>query len=224
MLLFDIGANRGDATHAGLALGFTKIIALEPAPRIYRQLVSQFIYNDKVVPLKLAVSDSCDDQIEFYEAEEDGLSSLNKDWLTSEGMPYAGKPYRTIKATTITVDKLVDIYGTPDLMKIDVEGAEWSVFRGMSKNYGKLAFEWTDATLSEHTTQLGYLGAIGYKQFNVQFITNHLEEPEESGWISMEWAPDLSDIVNLYSQAWVDGEWKKAGLRPTADVGMLWLR
>ena len=62
-------------------------------------------------------------------------------------MPYAGKAFRTIQATTITLDSLADIYGVPDLIKIDVEGAEWSVFRGMTRKMGMLSFEWTLATL-----------------------------------------------------------------------------
>ena len=113
MLLFDVGANRGDATIAGLTKGY-RVIAIEPGPRIYRQLVANFIYNNNVVPLKFAVSDTDNQQIEFYEAEEDGLSTLNKEWLTDETMPYNGKPYRTINATTITIDSLAKIYGNPE--------------------------------------------------------------------------------------------------------------
>ena len=174
MLLFDIGANRGDAVVAGLNKGFTKIIAVEAAPRIFTQLVSNFIYNPAVVPLKMAVSSESSQTVEFYEAEEDGLSSLNKDWLTDPELPYAGKPYRTIKVNTITVDDLVKIYGVPDLMKIDVEGAEWSVFKGMTKKYGILTFEWTNVTIGEHCAQLEYLASLGYTEIAPQFIVNHL--------------------------------------------------
>ena len=123
MLLFDIGANRGDATVAGLALGYD-VIALEPAS-IYGELVKNFIYDPRVTPLKLAVSDSDYQRITFYEAHEDGLSTMNKEWLTNPSMPYNGKPYREVTATTITVDTLAQRYGEPDLIKIDVEGAEW---------------------------------------------------------------------------------------------------
>ena len=217
----DIGANRGDAVVAGLNKGFTKIIAIEAAPGIYKQLVSNFIYNPAVVPLKFAVSEKDEEQVEFYEAEEDGLSTMNKEWLTAEDMPYAGKPYRTVSATTITIDTLVKLYGTPDLMKIDVEGAEWSVFRGMSKNHGKLAFEWTDVTVGEHDSQLEYLASIGYTEVAPQFIVNHLDEPAE-------WFPikdfHMCDWVVSHKDAWEAGGWQEANLRPTADVGMCWVR
>ena len=124
-VLFDIGANRGDATVAGLNLGY-KIIAIEPS-RMYRELVKNFIYNPNVIPLKYAVSDKDYDRVEFYEAAEDGLSTLNKDWLTANTMPYNGKEFWTTYATTITLNTLADKYGEPDLIKIDVEGAELSL-------------------------------------------------------------------------------------------------
>jgi FkbM family methyltransferase len=220
LLLFDIGANRGDATVAGLNKGY-KVIALEPAPRIFKQLASAFIYNPNVIPLKVAVSDADNQRVTFYEAEEDGLSTLNKDWLTGEAMPYAGKGFRTISANTITVDTLVNLYGKPDLMKIDVEGAEWSVFKGMTQNYGKLAFEWTDVTIGEHCDQLEYLESIGYTEVAPQFIVNHLDEPTE--WFPLK-GFHVDDWVTSHKDAWTDGGWKAANLRPTADVGMLWVR
>lgn len=219
-MLFDIGANRGDATIAGLQLGHD-VVALEPAPRIYAALVQNFIYNPRVIPLRLAVSDKSNERLDFYEAEEDGLSSLNKEWLTSDSMPYAGKPYRTIQVTTITMDDLVLSYGKPDLIKVDVEGAEWSVFKGMTKHYGTLAFEWTDVTLGEHCAQLEYLESIGYTEVAPQFIVNHLEEPTE--WFPIQ-GFHVDDWVLSHKDAWINGGWKVANLRPTADVGMIWVR
>jgi FkbM family methyltransferase len=220
MLLFDIGANRGDATVVGLNKGY-KVISVEAAPKIYKQLVSNFIYNVNVIPLKVAVSDKDNERVEFYEAVEDGLSSLNKEWLTADSMPYAGKPFRTISANTITIDTLASLYGEPDLIKIDVEGAEWSVFKGMTKHHGMLAFEWTDVTISEHQAQLKYLETLGYTEFGPQFIVNHLEEPKE--WFSIK-DYKLDEWVAIKALWWETESWKESGLRPTADVGMCWVR
>lgn len=223
MLLFDIGANRGDATLAGLQKGYS-VIACEPAPRTYTQLVNNFIYNPRVTPLRVAVSDTDNERIEFYEADEDGLSTMNKDWLTSETMPYAGKSFRTIHANTITIDTLATIYGEPDLIKIDVEGAEWAVFKGMTRAYGTLAFEWTFETLAEHERQLDWLCKLGYKEVAPQYITHHLEEPTR--WYEL--FPDNRNQMLIWHQdtsdEWIEEGWKIAGLRPTADVGMLWVR
>jgi FkbM family methyltransferase len=217
MLAFDIGANRGDWVVAALEKGY-KVIALEPGS-IYRELVKNFIYNPKVTPLKFAVSDLDYSLVEFYEADEDGLSTLNKDWLTADTMPYAGKPFRNTSATTITLDALANIYGEPDLIKIDVEGAEWSVFRGMTRKMGMLAFEWTDVTIAEHEKQLDYLRSLGYEFFAPQFIELHAQEP-------LNWYPigSLGDWVKTHSEDWVNGGWRKSNLRPTPDVGMCWVR
>jgi len=220
MLCFDIGANRGDFTNAALAKGY-RVVAIEPAPRVFSALVGNFIYNPNVTPLRYAVSGSDYETIEFFEADEDGLSTMNLDWLTDESMPYAGKPYRTIRATTITLDTLALKYGTPDLIKIDVEGAEWSVFKGLSSKMGTIAFEWTDATLDEHDLQIEYLAYGGYTEVAPQFIEHHCQEPDI-------WYPikdfSLSGWILDNFKHWTTGGWKKSNLRPTADVGMLWVR
>ena len=223
MLLFDIGANRGDATIAGVNKGYT-VIAIEAAPRVFKELVSNFIYNQDVIPLRFAVSDVDDEQIEFYEAQEDGLSTMDKGWLTDPDMPYNGKPFRTISATTITIDTLVELYGTPELIKIDVEGAEWSVFKGMTKKYGEIAFEWTDVTIAEHVEQLKYLESLGYTEYALQFITHHIEAPNDGEYVDIASANLLPKHVDLLAPEWEEEGWKVAGLRPTSDVGMLWVR
>ena len=220
MLLFDIGANRGDATRAGLEKGY-RVIALEPAPRVFQELVKNFVYEDRMLPLRLAVSEHNLQYVEFYEADEDGLSTLNKEWLTAATMPYAGKPFRTVRVNTITLDYLISVYGNPDLIKIDVEGAEWKVLRGLSKKTRRIVFEWTDVTLNEHDEQLKYLARLGYTEFAPQFIEHHLLEPEV--WYSIG-SMTLKDWVDHNAAAWTNHEWKRSNLRPTADVGMVWIR
>ena len=224
MLLFDIGANRGDATLAGINKGFDKIIAVEAAPTVFRELVGRFLYVSGVVAVLSAVSDKYCERVEFYEAEEDGLSTLNKDWLTSEDMPYNGKPYKTITVNTTTIDTLVNTFGEPDLIKIDVEGAEWSVLKGMSMKYGVIALEWTINTLKEHEKQLEFLYTLGYREFAPQFIVNHLDEPSQWYPLEEDMSTKLAEWVAISSEDWINGGWKEAGLRPTADVGMLWVR
>jgi FkbM family methyltransferase len=221
-LLFDIGANRGDATVAGVKAGY-KVIALEPAPRVFAELVRNFIYEPNVVPLRLAVGEKVGERLEFYECVEDGLSTLEKSWLTDPKMPYYGKEFRTISVNTCTIDWLIEQYGQPDLIKIDVEGAEWAVLGGMSKYAGKLALEWTRETMNHHEEQLLYLRSLGYTEYRLQFIEDHLLEPEE------EWLPITEDL-NLEEDRsskeywWISDGWMRSALRPTADVGMLWVR
>jgi len=188
-------------------------------------LVGNFIYNPDVVPLKMAVSDKDGERLKFYEADEDGLSTLNKEWLTADNMPYAGKPHREIEVNTITIDSLADKYGNPDLIKIDVEGAEWQVMKGMTRHYGGvICFEWTFETMHQHEDQLDYLFTLGYREMAAQYIVNHLQEPEVWGNMQSNNVNELLAWHQLTSDQWIDGGWKIANLRPTADVGMLWVR
>lgn len=223
MRLLDIGANRGEATLAGLEAGYS-VVAIEAAPRVFGELIKNFIYNPFVTPLRYAVSDTCGERIAFYEAEEDGLSSLNPDWLTKDGLPYARKPFREIRATTITIDRLNELYGPFDLIKIDVEGAEWKVFRGMSSNLSEITFEWTYETLEEHEAQLDYLYSLGYRLFSPQFIMPHLVRPRVHIALKEKNAGKLYKWHKEHAQDWIDGGWRLGNLRPTADVGMLWIR
>lgn len=219
MLAFDVGSNRGDWTRAALAKGYN-VVALEPG-KIFRELIKEFIYDRRVTPLRLAVSQTDYAVVEFYEADEDGLSTLNEDWLTKNGLPYAGKPYTKTTCTTITLDTLAKAYGTPDLVKIDVEGGEWAVFKGISSYMGTIAFEWTEATLDEHQLQLAYLMKLGYTKVAPQFIIEHCVEPTD--WYDLA-GFDLAAWVKDNAQAWIDGGWQVANLRPTADVGMVWTK
>lgn len=223
MLFFDIGANRGEATQVALDQGY-EVVALEAAPLVYSELVKKYIYDRRVLALRNAVSDKDNEWVDFYVAEEDGLSTLNKEWLTNPTLPYAGKPYKTVKVNTVTLDTLARLYGEPDLIKIDVEGAEWQVLRGMTRKYGTLCLEWTFATLDEHEKQMDYLYSIGYRQVAAQYIVGHLQEPKVWGELQADNAKQMLIWHQSTSDQWIDGEWKEAGLRQTADVGMLWFR
>lgn len=223
MLCFDIGANRGDFTKAALDQGY-EVIALEPAPRIYAELVKNFIYDRRVLCLRNAVAEINESRVDFYECIEDGLSTLNKDWLTNPKMPYYGKSYQTVEVTTITIDYLAHTYGEPDLIKIDVEGAEWQVLKGMTRKYGMVALEWTFETMLEHERQMDYMYQLGYREVAAQYIERHLTVPQAWGNLTDDNSHQLLIWHQSTSDDWIDGEWQKSGLRPTADVGMLWFR
>jgi FkbM family methyltransferase len=223
-LLFDIGANRGDATVAGLEKGYKKIVSVETAPKMYSLLLRTFAYHSEVLPLKFAISDSNNEIVEFYECVEDGLSTTEKAWLTDPSMPYHGKEFRTVRAVTCTLDFLIEQYGNPDLVKIDVEGAESQVLAGLTLKPKNLAFEWTIETLDQHIEQLRRLKEVnGYTEYALQYITHHLDQPKE--YRSLKDPEDLRSWIEETAELWVGGEWLRQGrLRPTADVGMIWVK
>lgn len=224
-LFFDIGANRGEATYEALKQGYDKIISVEPAPKMYKLLASNFFDFEQVTPLKFAVSDTLFERVEFYECVEDGLSTVDLRWLTGDDARYRGKQYQTISATTCTLDWLAEQYGTPDLVKIDVEGAETLVISGIRKHRpGKLCFEWTLERLEEHLEDIDYLASIGYTECALQFIEWHLVEPAEYRNIKTA-RIDLRTWIEESTRWWESEGWETAGrMHQPADAGMLWIR
>lgn len=225
-LFFDVGANRGEATAIALGAGYTRVVALEPAPVVFEMLRGNFGADERVVCLDLAVSDTDGDVVRFYEAEEDGLSTLNPNWLMAEDSRYYGKPFRQIEAKTITMDSLIAEHGLPELVKIDVEGAEDWVLEGLTKKPDNLTFEWHVEELPKVFEMLCRLRDVnGYREYGLQYITYHLYAPEEYRSLEgltlkllMEWHEDAS-------VHWESGGWIDAGrLRATADAGMMWVR
>ena len=93
----------------------------------------------------------------------------------------------------------------------------------MSKYSGKIALEWTQETMAQHEDQLIYLHSIGYKEYRLQFIEDHLLEPDEE-WVAIDKNLDLEDDRRSKEYWWVSDGWMRSALRPTADVGMLWVR
>ena len=76
-------------------------------------------------------------------------------------------------------------------------------------------------TIAEHKLQLEYLLHGGYTQVAPQFIEHHCEQP--SVWFDLK-KFDMSEWYEKNAMLWESGYWKASGLRPTADVGMLWVR
>ena len=206
MLLFDIGDNRGDAVVAGLAKGY-KVIAVEAAPKIYSELVKNFIYNPDVKPIKFAVSDKDYEVIEFYEADEDGLSTLNKEWLTSPNSRFFGKPYREIRCKTITIDKLIETYGIPELIKIDVEGGEYSCISSLSRKVNHLCFEWASEVTDITFKCIDHLSALGFANFYLQMQDNYTFRPNPEQYF------DANTLKN-----------KLLATTPKVDWGMIWCK
>lgn len=122
-MYFDIGANIGLWSLYNIQ-STNKIISIEASPITYNKLKTN-TNRDNIECLNYAVCNNNGNDIKFYYCEGGTLSTLNKDWLTHEKSRFYGKKYNEIICKTITIDRLIEIYGKPDLIKIDVEGGEY---------------------------------------------------------------------------------------------------
>lgn len=177
-MFFDIGANVGKWSLANINL-CDKIIAVEASPSTFQRLKNE-CKHDRITLLNYAVCNNQYKDIIFYEATADTLSTINKDWLTEKKSRFYGMPYNEIKCQTTTIDKLIDQYGLPDLIKIDVEGGEYECITSLTQKVNLLCFEWASETHEITIHSIDYLLSLGFTKFCVQFEDQYTFRPQEN--------------------------------------------
>ena len=70
------------------------------------------------------------------------------------------------RVQTTTLDALVKAYGLPAFVKIDVEGGELNVLRGLSQPVPALSFEFLPAALDAAEACIRQVETLGRYQFN----------------------------------------------------------
>ena len=205
MLFFDIGANAGNWSLENISQ-CDKIIAIEASPTTFNMLVNN-CKNDKIVLLNYAVCNNNGEDITFYNAYHHHISTINKDWLTSESSRFCNESYTEVVCKTITIDKLIEKYGLPDLIKIDVEGGEYECVSSLTRKTNFLCFEWASETNDITFNCLDYLFNLGYKDFYIQ------------NQDSFTFRPQNEDYYDIF----VTKE-KLSNTIPKIDWGMLWCK
>lgn len=157
-LAFDIGANVGEVTNVLLGLG-CRVVAVEP-----QRAVSDSIPREATV-LVAAVGATVG-EAPFYEIPLNPyLSTLRRD--IADNASGTNGAWTAIERTTpvVTLDSMITEYGVPAFTKIDVEGFETEVFRGLSQPLPALSFEihsFDLAKIGACVELLDSLGDYGY--------------------------------------------------------------
>lgn len=147
-LVFDIGANEGIRVEAFLRLG-AKVIAVEPnqfcVDRIARRQARAI--SDERLLLKHEAVGAERGKITFYlSSNESTVTSASLDFISaarSDSLTFES----TFSADVITTDDLVGEYGLPAFIKIDVEGMDQDVLRGLHHRPRALSFEFNTRPL-----------------------------------------------------------------------------
>lgn len=177
-MFFDIGANIGKWSLSNVN-NCEKIISVEASPNTFNNLVINTYNNNKIVPLNYAVCNSDKEFIEFYNCSADTLSTINRDWLDSEKSRfYKQYNYNVITCKTIKLDKLIQDYGIPELIKIDVEGGEFECLSSLTQKVNNICFEWASETNDITFKCLDYLENLGYIEFAIQFEDSYTYRPQ----------------------------------------------
>lgn len=146
-LIFDIGAYDGHKTAAFLTIS-KKVVCVEPDASNFRILNARFRNKRKRVFLEnKAVSDVAGTSFMHVHYPASAFNTLSDDWkdiLEKDKQEKWDEKIiftSTIPVSTITLDWLIEKYGVPGFIKIDVEGFEEKVLAGLSQKIPFLSFE-----------------------------------------------------------------------------------
>jgi len=139
-LVFDVGANLGNRTEIFLRLG-AKVIAVEPNSMLTKKLKKK--YQNKIIVENIGLGN--ENGVEFLNiASMSTISSFSESYIESvktnrfSEFTWGNKMLCQIK----TLDTLIAEYGVPQFIKIDVEGFEAEVLKGLSNKINYISLEY----------------------------------------------------------------------------------
>lgn len=165
-LVFDVGANVGQRTEVFLSLG-ARVVAFEPLSRLATNLESRFRGTPSVTVRNVALGAQVGEAT-LHVGDQTTISSMSPDWraaVTASGRFGHLSWHETTRVQTSTLDLEIAAFGIPDFCKIDVEGFELEVLRGLSRPIPALSVEYTHE--QSHVTEqcLRHLASLGDYEF-----------------------------------------------------------
>jgi FkbM family methyltransferase len=167
-LCFDIGAHVGDRVRAWRALG-ARVVAVEPQPDFVRVLRRLYRHDQGVDIVDAAIGEEDGDATLLVSERTPTVTTLSQEWIDDvrrdpsfravEWSPGDSVPVTTLEA-------LIRTYGSPDFVKIDVEGYEARVLRGLATPLPCLSFEYLHAARPVALECIDRLAELGDYEYN----------------------------------------------------------
>jgi FkbM family methyltransferase len=167
--VYDVGANFGSRVSIFLKLGASRVVAIEPNDEAIKHLRLLFGKDPRVLLIHGGLAET-EGTRELYFGEGHALSSMSPEWIKQiKGREkYAQHEWdRKVVVNVTTLDALIGKYGRPSFCKIDVEGFEDSVLRGLHTPIPSLSFEFNAEYLEPAYASITHLEKLGRCEFNV---------------------------------------------------------
>lgn len=186
-LVFDIGAHQGIKTDQYLKKG-AHVICFEPQPQLATALRRKYSGDSRVVVVECALGEQEEKKPMFICSSATAISTLSNQWKTGR---FSRETWdKTIKVTVSTLDQMIQKYGLPEFCKIDVEGYELNVLKGLSHPIKYLSFEFTQEFFANTKLCIEHLVSLGYTKFNYA-----IAEKEQFACPQWKHARDLIQVI-----------------------------
>jgi FkbM family methyltransferase len=167
-ICFDIGANIGAKSKILLRAG-AKVIAVEPQDECVRiPKILKLLYRRRFDIVHMACGAE-EAEAEMLICNASTLSSLSREWIcavinSGRFASFSWKKKKLIKMTTL--DRLICKYGLPNFIKVDTEGFEYEVIRGLSQPVKLISLEFTPEYLAPIIKSIQHLQSFGEIRYN----------------------------------------------------------
>lgn len=190
---FDIGANIGNRSKVFLKLG-TKVIAVEPQKACVAILKRAFGGNDRFILIEKAAGETIG-QAEIMISSIDTISSMSSQWIEAvkKSGRFGGSSWDRKQIVPVTtLDALIAEYGQPAFIKIDVEGYEYAVVKGLSRPIPALSFEFTPEVFDSTVRCIEHLSSLDTLHLNYSL-------GESMQLVLDKWVP-ASQLIDVLSE------------------------
>ncbi len=174
-LVFDIGAHVGDRTLILRKLG-AKVIALEPQPFLAKALQEEFAPDPNVTIIQAGVGAEAETAILHVNSANPTVSTLSSKFIDAAQDAEGWQDQRWDHSETIeitTLDSLIQRYGIPAFIKIDVEGFEDRALKGLTSPVPALSFEITTIARDIGLNALDGIHRLGPYQYRLSLGETH---------------------------------------------------
>lgn len=199
-IYFDVGANYGNRIDP-LSKNQIRIIAIEPQLECIRYLKKK--YGNKITIIPKGLAEKKGSKIMFL-SDAHTISSFSKEWIkaTQESGRFSMYKWDRTQLTEMeTLDNIILEYGKPQFIKIDVEGFEFEVLRGLSQPIKTISFEYTTPEKKDSVNDC--INRITDLSLPVKVLFNY-SIGESMEWALNSWLPPKEMLKVVESKRFLD--------------------